>query len=330
MARKEETVMKFSLIIPFFNAEQWIGRCLDSCLHQDIPQDDYELILIDDGSSDNSSSIAEEKLLGKDNVTILHQENKGQGAARNKGLCVAKGELVWFIDSDDRIEENCLGSIAGLIEDADILAISAADEREGRSIRRFGWKSSWGVSGKELVRSTKINVGTPFSIYRRALLEKNGLRFIENIFHEDAEFTPRAYFFADKVICTDCIFYYVYPSPGSTTRSSNPKRVFDSIETAQRSLSDFVQCIEQPYRTGFDNLLSSDMTHALKDASTFDKATRHRISECVYHNRDLFRHMKESDLAKFRFEGLIFSTFPKHTVGIMKAFLAVQRLCCGK
>lgn len=316
--------MKFSLIIPFYNAGRWIGRCLDSCLRQDLPEDGYELILIDDGSTDNGRTLAEERLRGRNNVTfIINNENKGQGAARNRGLDIARGELIWFIDADDRIEENCLARVADLAACADILAISAADWKEGKAVRRFGWDGNGRLpaAGRELMCREKINVGTPFSIYRKSLLDTYDLRFMEGIFHEDAEFAPRAYYYAGKVVCTDRIFYYVYPSPGSTTRSANPKRVFDSIESAQRSLSDFSFGVSPLYRSGFDNLISSDMTHALKDASSFDRKTRRSISGCVYRNRDLFRHMRRSTIPKFRLEGLIFTIFPRMAVGIMKTFL---------
>lgn len=321
VAQKEGDVMKFSLIIPFYNAGPWIGRCLDSCLDQDLPEEEYELILVDDGSTDNGRSVAVEKLSGRKNAVILSQENSGQAVARNRALDIAKGEFVWFVDADDWIERRSLGGIAAMMESADILAISGADWKDGRAARRFGWKDYGIIEGRRLMCCTKINVGTPFSIYRRSLLDGADLRFMEGVYHEDAEFAPRAYYSASRVKCTDRILYYVFPSPGSTTRSSNPKRVFDYIEKCVRSLSDFCDGIEPEFQVGFHNLISSDITHALKNVTLFDDATNRKIGECLYSNRDLFRHMRRSSVLKFRLEGLIFTIFPRRTVVIMKTFL---------
>lgn len=324
MAQKKGNAMKFSIVIPFYNASPWIGRCLDSVLTQDIPEEEYEIIMVDDGSTDDGERQARARVGQRSNVTILKQENRGQAAARNRALEAARGEFVWFVDADDWIEENCLGGIYSRMETLDILAISGADWKDGKAIRRFGWKENGPFEGRELMCRKKINVGTPFSIYRRSFLDRHALRFMEGIFHEDAEFAPRAYYYAERVGCTDDILYYVFPSPGSTTRSVNPKRVFDSIETAQKSLSAFSETVEPQYRAGFDNLISSDLIHALKNVVLFDDETNRRIGECVYRNRSLFKHLRRSTLLKFRLAGLIFTIFPRRTVGIMKIFLREQ------
>lgn len=310
--------MKFSIIIPFFNAAPWIERCLDSCLAQDLPEDEYEIVLVNDGSSDDGEALARERLGKRPNVTILKQENKGQAAARNRALDIAVGEFIWFVDADDWIAEKCLGRIYSEMSALDILAISGADWKDGRAVRRFGWADNGPFKGKDLMRKAKINVGTPFTIYRKSLLDKHSLRFIEGIYHEDAEFAPRAYYYAERVGCTDEILYFVYPSPGSTTRSANPKRVFDSIETAQQSLSAFSDNVEKRYKVGFDNLISSDLVHALKNVVLFDDRTNLRIGECVYRNRNLFKHLRRSSFLKFKLAGLVLSVFPRKSVGIMK------------
>ena len=318
--------MFLSMIIPVYNTEKYVAECLDSCLKQDLGPDEYEIICVNDGSTDDGELQARARLGQRPNVTILDQENRGQAAARNRALDMATGEFIWFVDADDWIETNCLGRIYSRMKDLDILAISGADWKDGSAVRRFGWKDEGPFEGRELMCREKINVGTPFSIYRKAFLDKFGLRFKEGIFHEDAEFAPRAYYYAGRVGCTDEILYYVFPSPGSTTRSVNPKRVFDSIETAQKSLSAFSETVEPRHRVGFDNLISSDLIHALKNVLLFDDATNRSIGECVYRNRSLFKHLRRSSMLKFRLAGLIFTVFPRRTAGVMKLFLRVRRL----
>ena len=101
--------MKISLIIPVYNVEQYIGRCLQSCLCQPhVAADDYELVIVNDGTKDNSMHVVEKMTRDYPNVTIINQHNQGLSMARNAGLKAAQGEYVWFIDSDDWIEDNCL------------------------------------------------------------------------------------------------------------------------------------------------------------------------------------------------------------------------------
>ena len=103
--------MKISLIVPVYNVEKYIEKCLLSCLKQDIPQSDYEIIVVNDGSPDSSLAIAERIAAAATNIIIVSQKNGGLSAARNTGLKIAKGDYIWFIDSDDTIKENCLKSI---------------------------------------------------------------------------------------------------------------------------------------------------------------------------------------------------------------------------
>ena len=109
---RQQTTMKLSLIIPVYNVEQYVGRCLQSCLKQPyVMADDFELVIVNDGTKDNSMAIVEEMTRDCANVTIINQDNQGLSMARNTGLKAAKGEYVWFIDSDDWIEDGCLHEI---------------------------------------------------------------------------------------------------------------------------------------------------------------------------------------------------------------------------
>ena len=91
--------MKLSLIIPVYNVEQYISRCLQSCLYQPhVTADDYELVIVNDGTRDDSMAIVEEQTKGLPNVTIINQHNQGLSMARNAGLRAAQGEYIWFID----------------------------------------------------------------------------------------------------------------------------------------------------------------------------------------------------------------------------------------
>lgn len=95
-----------SIIVPIYNAEQYISKCIESILAQTYR--DFELILVDDGSTDMCGKICDEYAKQDSRVHVIHQENKGVSAARNAGISLAKGEYIMFVDSDDFITENML------------------------------------------------------------------------------------------------------------------------------------------------------------------------------------------------------------------------------
>ena len=93
-----------SVIIPVYKVEKYLRRCLDSIVNQTYKN--LEIILVDDGSPDNSGKICDEYAQNDKRIKVIHQKNKGQGAARNTGIIAANGELITFVDSDDWIENN--------------------------------------------------------------------------------------------------------------------------------------------------------------------------------------------------------------------------------
>ena len=100
---------KFSIIVPVYNVESYLAKCLDSILCQSYK--DYEIIAINDGSTDNSSKILKEYVDKYDNIIVINQENQGLSQARNNGVKEAKGEYIIFADSDDFIEKDLLKKI---------------------------------------------------------------------------------------------------------------------------------------------------------------------------------------------------------------------------
>ena len=95
-----------SVIIPVYNVEKYLNACIESVLSQSF--NDYEIILVDDGSTDNSGALCDEFAAKYDSISVIHQENKGLGGARNTGIDAAKGSYILFLDSDDTIDPDCL------------------------------------------------------------------------------------------------------------------------------------------------------------------------------------------------------------------------------
>ena len=104
---------KVSIIVPVYKAEQYLHRCVDSILSQSFT--DCELILVDDGSPDKSGEICDEYASRDSRIQVIHKQNGGVSSARNAGLDVAHGEYVWFVDSDDWIENDSLKEIYNIM-----------------------------------------------------------------------------------------------------------------------------------------------------------------------------------------------------------------------
>ncbi len=114
-------MVRYSIIIPLFNCESYISKCLDSLINQDFPKNNYEIIVVNDGSTDGSKKIVEEIKKRNDNIVIINKKNGGLSSARNAGLSVAKGEYIIFIDADDYVESSLLSEIDKENNDSDLV-----------------------------------------------------------------------------------------------------------------------------------------------------------------------------------------------------------------
>lgn len=307
-----------------YNVELYIEKCLLSCLNQDIPASNYEILVINDGSPDGSLAIAEHIASHYDNIKIVSQENAGLSAARNKGLSLAKGKYVWFVDSDDRIEENCLKYVVDEchIRGLDLLALCAANVVENNLIRRFSYSEKKVCKGVELLINNKIQHCAPFTIYRRQFLIDNNLKFYEGIYHEDSEWSPRVYYHAKKVGFTNKTLYYVTINLNSITRTTNPKKGFDCIKVAE-SLDNFYKTtVNGKCASFFQNYISLMLNNGLSNFLTkVENTTSFSEKEfriVLYKKRHLFEYLRKSSILKYKIEGYLFLLFPRFVLDIYR------------
>ncbi len=322
--------MKISLIIPVYNVEKYIEKCLLSCLKQDIPQSDYEIIVVNDGSPDSSLAIAERIAAAATNIIIVSQKNGGLSAARNTGLKIAKGDYIWFIDSDDTIKENCLKSIVEqcFSHDLDLLAICAANIIENKEVRRFSYDNKDIVSGIEVLKSGTMQHCAPFTIYRTKLLKEKNIEFYVGIYHEDSEWSPRVYFHAHKVGFTNDILYFVTINPNSITRSTNPRKGFDCL-TVAKSIDKFYKTHkDKRSHKFFHNHISLMINNALSNFADKEdakvKELEYEFTNRLYNYRYLFEHLRKSTVLKYKFEGVLFALFPKRALHIYRTIIKLK------
>lgn len=237
---------KLSIIVPVYNVELFVGRCLESCVNQDIAFDDYEIIVVNDETPDNSMDVVKEYCLRYPHIRIVNRKNGGLSAARNTGLKEAQGKYVWFIDSDDRIEHNCLGHLITKLEtdNLDVLCFGLKlDFPDGHTIiHPVVHDGNEKIhTGRRFICSVGVAPAAWAAIFRRDFLLDHNLTFYEGILHEDQEFTPRAYCLANRIEYTDTPIYYYYQREGSIMKSKrNGKRCRDLLTVAD-SLYKFAQ-----------------------------------------------------------------------------------------
>lgn len=217
--------MKLSIIVPVYNVELYIVKCLSSLLEQDI--EDYEIIVVNDGTKDRSMELVHQNFSNCTRIHIIEQENQGLSAARNIGMKHASGDYVWFFDSDDWVSENILASITQMLKGCDILYFTRSYEEksDGKSQERVE-TVCYCTNGRELSLRDYPHCA-PFYIYRREFLFQNNLSFEKGIFHEDSLFTPCALYMAKEVCPYDIPVYHRLLREDSITHTRNPKRCHD-------------------------------------------------------------------------------------------------------
>ena len=211
--------MLFSLVIPIYNVERYLERCVKSLLDQDISTSEYEIILVNDGTKDNSLAIAQKLEKDNVNISVISQVNKGLSGARNTGLKNAIGKYVWFIDSDDSITGNCLKELYNFLEagNLDIAHIGFTHYFNDGSEKTYHPKlHPAGVVTGEKFFSEIQTVPTAWSfVHKRKNLKDNDLDFFEGIIHEDEEFLPRVMFYATRVQSFDKQLYAYFENSSS-------------------------------------------------------------------------------------------------------------------
>ena len=321
--------MILSIIIPVYNVEKYVEKCIRSCENQDIPKEDYELIVVNDGSPDGSLAIVERLAKEYSNIKVICQENQGLSVARNTGLDAARGEYVWFVDSDDWIEKNCLKDLTGkLVDDIDILQIQCKRAYEDGTTRIPAQKFLDGIhSGKEVTEQGGLPDPAPFSILRSGFLKENDLKFFPGIYHEDSELKSRMVYTAKKVAFhKPPIYYYLQRASGSIMTAPKPKRSSDLL-TVCRHLHDFQISRVKGNNAirHFDYMVSIHLNNALNNISKCSVAEMKLFNMEMWQNRDLFIHLKNAKLMKYSLEYHLFRLFPKKTVDVYRLLQKFNR-----
>ena len=229
---------KLSIIIPMYNAEKYIGICLDSILGSNLLKEEYEIVIVNDGSQDKSPEIAQDYASRYSNVRYLTQENQGQSTARNYGIKTCKGEYVWCVDADDKVISEQLTKIIQALDEyknLDILAIQLQNvTEEGQYLdvecSQPTLEHNKVLSGVEAILSGYNPSSICALITKKQLFIDNNIFFVKGITHQDVELTYRLMPCAMKVVFSDIIPYLYIYHPNSTSKSMVPEKKIKYIK----------------------------------------------------------------------------------------------------
>ncbi len=218
--------MFLSFIVPVYNAQNYLSQCLDSLINQDIS--DFEIICVNDGSTDNSSIILDKYSKEYNNIIIKNKTNSGVSASRNEGIRIAQGDYIWFIDADDFISPNILGKLKEL-------ATSCNPDRI--TVESYTFNSELET---EQTKNLKPNV--PYkkvfvtrTLYRREYLNLHNIMFANNVHYgEDGLFNYQTMIYNPKTIDYNILAYFYRVHNASVTFAPKEKRLKLTLEGSKQ------------------------------------------------------------------------------------------------
>lgn len=217
-----------SIIIPVYNAESYVKRCLDSISSQTYQN--IEIIVVNDGSTDNSSSVCLGCANKDKRIRLIEKENEGSGYARNSGLDIAKGDYFFFVDSDDYLYKTCIQRLIdiAMTENAEIVKCSWEQGNNDYFTKIPIPKPYIVLDNISAFRTRKINIAVHGKLYKRCVIEK--YRYPKVTTHDDEFFTYKLLYNTKKIVILDENYYYYFLSQNSIMRGKRDKQPLNYIE----------------------------------------------------------------------------------------------------
>lgn len=233
--------MKISVIIPVYNVYDYLEKCLNSLVKQ--TDKNFEVIIVNDGSTDNSQEIIDKFVLENDNMYSFKKENGGQASARNFGLQKATGEYILFLDSDDYYEPNTI-EILKKEANADIVAFKMYID-DKNEVKKFPIEMEKFVDDKNVLASKKLLLYNPSpcdKMFKKDLFIKNNIKFLEGKYYEDLGTIPLFAMCTDDIKFTDYYLYHYVKRENSTMNKVNyNSKITDIFYIMQNITNAFIQ-----------------------------------------------------------------------------------------
>lgn len=228
---------QLSIIVPVYNVEKYIHTCVESIFKQGLDDECFEVIIVNDGSTDRSTEMIQDIIIQHQNIIIINQEQQGVSVARNNGIETAQGEYIQFVDADDFLIENSLLFLLdkAITSKADIITADYIRMNDNQ-IAQFAkdvFKQKDGASQERTGEEFLLKDHSPYSchiwrsLYRRDFIIQNKLRFIPDIYYEDIPYTYECYLNAKQCIKVNWQYVIYRKGQRSITSSLNKKKAMD-------------------------------------------------------------------------------------------------------
>lgn len=226
--------MFLSIIVPHYNLpRKLLERCLDSIITQGLSNDEFEIIIIDDGSIEKPDWVKEKY----NDIQLINAEHGGLGYARNVGMDRAIGEYILFIDSDDYLQPNSLKKCIDKLKSEKAQILRFKFRRTDGRRRNNSVKNPYTISGAAYMANNNLSGCAWSYIFSRELANRYNIRFQCGVYHEDEEFSTKLHFYSTSLIDCKNLVYNYYIRPGSITQST-------SIEDKEKRIRDFLSILE--------------------------------------------------------------------------------------
>ena len=243
-------MVKISIIVPVYNTAKYLDKCIQTLINQTL--ENIEIIFIDDGSEDNSVEILKNYAKKDKRIRILKQNHKRQGAARNYGLSIAQGEYIGFVDSDDWVKLDMFEKLYYQAKetDSDIVMCSMNTFEDGTNKIIVNTYNTLDIFNQKFFENTftpqdtlnfifNISVSPYNKIYRKSLIDKNNIKFPENIYFEDNAFFFQSWLNAKKISLLNQKLYQYRKSTASTTKNDKNKLdIFKTLDLTKNILEE--------------------------------------------------------------------------------------------
>ncbi|MGJ1535278.1 glycosyltransferase family 2 protein [Sphingobacterium multivorum] len=312
--------MKLSIIIALYNAELYIQNCINSVLLTNLKKDEFEIIIVNDGSEDSSAMIVQRLIENNSNVHLVNKANGGQSSARNMGFKMAKGDYILCLDSDDYIDGSQLEGLVNTLYEykCDLLAFDfvLVDEvTKSSRISRVYKEFEGTLSAPEFMKRFTISGAMCGYFYKRDIIIKNNLMLLDGVLQEDEEFILKFLSYSDRVKYISLGFYHYLQRANSTVNNNNVNhniRLFNDLIKVINSLNIRLYSIEpnsglyKGFRRKVEQLIISTYLRIMK--IKLNKSDKSLMIKSLIDNQ-LFPYKFEFSSLKFMIFYKIFSIY---------------------
>lgn len=280
--------VQLSIIVPAYNVQDYLNDCINSILDQHFEEDQVEVLIIDDGSSDATSKMADDWVQKISYIRVVHQSNQGLAMARNTGIKEAHGEYLLFLDSDDRLVKDTIKGLLQIVKEnhLDVLRYQYALVEDGKvkvPSRLLDGPRLTILSGSQFLASQRqIRCFAWLYIVSRAMLvNDSSLRFVPNLLYEDVEWTPRMLSCAQRMMVADTVAYLYIQRQNSITHSYSKQKVRRMLDSHKEVVKRLMEQRMRQSESWYNKIIFGMCESALTLAGKYNYDERAEVFEWV-------------------------------------------------